>query len=46
MTTWDPDHYELVLEQRLRPGRDLISRVEHPAPARIVDLGCGTGRLT
>jgi trans-aconitate 2-methyltransferase len=46
MPAWNPDHYEQFVEQRRRPGRDLIARIEHPGPFRIVDLGCGTGRLT
>lgn len=46
MPKWDPTHYEQFVEERLQPGRDLIARIEHPGPASIVDLGCGTGRLT
>lgn len=46
MTKWDPGSYEEFMEERLRPGLDLINRIEHPAPAHIADLGCGTGRLT
>lgn len=46
VTKWDPAHYERFQDQRLQPGRDLIARIEHPAPAAIADLGCGTGRLT
>ena len=46
VTRWDPAHYERFVEERLRPGRDLIARIEHPGPESMVDLGCGTGRLT
>ncbi len=46
MTTWDPDHYEEFFAERHQPGRDLIARIELPAPELVVDLGCGTGRLT
>lgn len=46
MSTWDPAHYEQFVGPRLQPGRDLINRIEHSRPGRIVDLGCGTGRLT
>jgi trans-aconitate 2-methyltransferase len=46
MTAWDPDHYEQFLAERHQPGRDLIARIDATAPQRIVDLGCGTGRLT
>ena len=46
MVTWDPAHYEQFADQRLRPGLDLVARIDHPDPRSIVDLGCGTGRLT
>jgi len=46
MTTWDPGHYEEFLAERHQPGRDLIARIELTDPATVVDLGCGTGRLT
>lgn len=42
---WDPDVYEAFRSPRLRPGLDLLARVP-TEPARIVDLGCGTGTLT
>lgn len=44
--TWDPDRYERFADHRLRPGLDLIERVGDFTPRRVVDLGCGTGRLT
>lgn len=31
---------------RLRPGIDLIANIPDVAAQRVVDLGCGTGRLT
>ena len=43
---WDPDRYEQFVDDRLRPGLDLLARVGHFQPRRAVDLGCGTGRLT
>ena len=46
VTTWDPDHYEEFFAQRHQPGRDLMTRIDLVDPADIVDLGCGTGRLT
>jgi trans-aconitate 2-methyltransferase len=46
MTTWDPGHYEEFLAERHQPGRDLIARIELTDPTNVVDLGCGTGRLT
>lgn len=42
---WDPTLYETFAGPRLRPGLDLIAQIRHEAPQRIVDLGCGTGKL-
>lgn len=44
--TWDPDRYEQFVDHRLRPGLDLLARTGPFQPHRVVDLGCGTGRLT
>jgi trans-aconitate 2-methyltransferase len=41
--TWDPSVYLAFGDERLRPALDLIARIPHPAPGRVVDLGCGTG---
>lgn len=46
VTTWDPDHYEEFFAERHQPGRDLMVRIDLIDPASVVDLGCGTGRLT
>jgi trans-aconitate 2-methyltransferase len=46
MTTWDPTLYSAFAQPRLRPALDLIARIEAAAPARVVDLGCGTGNVT
>ncbi|MBT8201689.1 MAG: methyltransferase domain-containing protein [Acidimicrobiia bacterium] len=46
MTAWDPAHYEQFERERAQPGHDLMARIDLTAPHRIVDLGCGTGRLT
>lgn len=43
---WDPRLYEQFKAPRLRPGLDLIARIPEAAPRTVVDLGCGTGRLT
>jgi trans-aconitate 2-methyltransferase len=43
---WDPTQYVRYTEERARPFFDLIGRIEHPSPRRVVDLGCGPGNLT
>lgn len=40
---WDPAQYLRYTDERLRPVIDLIARIAHPGPQRVVDLGCGTG---
>src|SRR5438477_11059753 len=43
---WDPAQYLRWSDHRLRPAVDLLQRVPLPSPARVVDLGCGTGNVT
>lgn len=43
---WDPAGYLRNARERARPFLDLVSRVEVPAPATVVDLGCGEGSTT
>lgn len=43
---WDPAQYERFADERSRPFRELIGRINHPSALRIADLGCGTGSLT
>lgn len=43
---WDPAQYARYADERGRPFLDLLARVEHPSPRRVVDLGCGSGELT
>jgi trans-aconitate 2-methyltransferase len=44
--SWDPSTYLRFADHRARPGLELLSRVRHESPARVADLGCGTGNLT
>lgn len=43
---WDPAQYLKFGGERLRPALDLIARAPIDNPARVVDLGCGTGSIT
>ena len=44
--TWDPAQYDKFQREREQPFFDLLALIR-PAPAmRVVDLGCGTGKLT
>jgi trans-aconitate 2-methyltransferase len=46
MDTWDPRQYDKFERQREQPFYDLLSLIR-PAPGMcVVDLGCGTGKLT
>jgi trans-aconitate 2-methyltransferase len=43
---WDPQQYNRFAEERERPFWDLRALLEPVASPRVVDLGCGDGRLT
>ena len=45
-TRWDPDQYNRFASEREKPFWDLVSLLDPAAGARVVDLGCGDGRLT
>lgn len=44
--TWDPQVYSRYAEDRSRAFFDLVGRIGADQPRRVLDLGCGTGRLT
>jgi len=44
--TWDPRQYDKFEREREQPFYDLVSMVHRTPGMRIVDLGCGTGKLT
>ncbi|WP_394837022.1 methyltransferase domain-containing protein [Pendulispora rubella] len=44
---WNPNQYERFKAERDLPFFDLMGMLRRdPRPARVVDLGCGTGELT
>lgn len=46
MPTWDSDQYLKFARERTQPAIDLAARIALNAPARVIDLGCGTGNST
>lgn len=46
MPSWDANLYLQFASERTQPSLDLISRINLPNPARIIDLGCGPGNST
>ncbi|WP_370894325.1 methyltransferase domain-containing protein [Janibacter sp. GXQ6167] len=44
--TWDPQQYDQFVGERVRPFRDLMSRVRAREPRLVVDLGSGHGAAT
>jgi trans-aconitate 2-methyltransferase len=43
---WDPQQYGRYADERGRSFFELLARIDHPSPERVVDLGCGPGPLT
>ncbi|MGE5245605.1 MAG: DNA polymerase IV [Betaproteobacteria bacterium] len=46
LDNWDPAQYEKFQREREQPALDLVALVQPAADMRVVDLGCGTGRVT
>jgi trans-aconitate 2-methyltransferase len=44
--TWDPRQYDKFQREREQPFYDLLAMVRPGVGMRVVDLGCGTGKLT
>jgi trans-aconitate 2-methyltransferase len=44
--TWDPAQYDKFEREREQPFFDLLALVRRRPSMRVVDLGCGTGKLT
>jgi trans-aconitate 2-methyltransferase len=45
MAAWQPEQYLRFEEERTRPCRDLVNRIEIN-PRTVIDLGCGPGNST
>jgi trans-aconitate 2-methyltransferase len=43
MPTWNAHQYLKFADERIRPCRDLGSRIAVDNPRRVIDLGCGPG---
>lgn len=46
MADWNPALYMKFGAERTQPSIDLASRISHPAPLRVLDVGCGPGNST
>ena len=44
--TWNPEQYDHFRDERSRPFFDLADLVQRQPEMRVLDLGCGSGRLT
>ena len=46
MADWDVNLYLKFGKERTQPAIDLVNRIAHINPKRIIDLGCGSGNST
>ena len=46
LDTWNPAQYEKFRREREQPFFDLLTLIRAAPDMRVVDLGCGTGKLT
>ena len=46
MSDWDAERYQRISNPQFDWGQRVLGRLEPVAGERILDLGCGTGRLT
>ena len=46
MSDWQPMQYLKYNNERTQPSIDLVNRINHVKPARIIDVGCGPGNST
>jgi len=46
LDTWNPTQYEKFRGEREQPFFDLLALIRPALDMRVVDLGCGTGKLT
>lgn len=46
MSDWKPNLYLEFGKERTQPSIDLVARIDHNGPQRMIDIGCGPGNST